>query len=1020
MKLRTKIYVPILLIFLFVFLAVFILADTVLLRSYKELERTEIQGNVQQVHQTFENEILNLASLTRDWASWDDSHAFMAGENPEYINSNLVDGTFEELSLNLIIFFDTQGNVFYEKGYDLDQSKMIPVDGELRKQLLSDWETFNFSSIDSGVSGIITTDSQPLMVAWFPILTSLDEGPIRGSLLFGKYIDEGFMSFIQSPLSSSISLDPYQSSSLEGLSFIETGHLSYYLDESDRSTATYYWILQDVHHEAAYLVKQESERSIYQQGLMSIYQLLLTIIGTGILTSVIVILILERGVLNRITALSDAIQSFSVHEAEHKKFELENPDELGELSRVTHETLHALMEARDNLRGHLEMEELMVQISTEFINLPYQDMDKAILQILETIGNYIDADHSRIVLLRENDTSRLDTMFEWCQKGIQPIQDEFHNLPLKDFRWLINRTKTEESIFITSVDEIPKSAQKAKERLIHHDIQSFVTVPLLVAGQSIGFLSVDSARDKQSWGTETLTFMGITGNILSNALDRQRSETHLRLSQHYQYQLNEITKSGIEKEGFHQSMRTLSRHICTLIDCDEGYILFKHKDKNVIFQNGNQLDDENSLLQAVDYLAEKTKRGVFILNPGNEIKQDFFLNLRSIGESFIAIPLSVKNKHMGLAILVFHKDHTFSPLEIAICEQAGPPITLILLKSIALEESERYSQELDVLRATVADITSELELPKLLDTILERAISLLEADGGDVCIYDAENNHLRVVTSRNIPCDSIGTIVHIGEGAAGLAALNRETVILDDYSMWSGKMKIFENAGIHASLISPISIGERLIGTITIFHFDPKKRFNEDDRRLLSMFAQHAANAMDNAMLFEKIQKMARTDPVTGLLNRRALLEMGKSEVLRSQRLNHPISVIMVDLDNFKPINDQFSHLAGDIALREIATVMQKNLRNIDIIGRYGGDEFIILLPEARQYEAKAACERLRSQIKDTEININEEKVSFTASIGYVSHDENPPNLEKMINQADQAMYESKKSGKNRIAYFEE
>ena len=337
---------------------------------------------------------------------------------------------------------------------------------------------------------------------------------------------------------------------------------------------------------------------------------------------------------------------------------------------------------------------------------------------------------------------------------------------------------------------------------------------------------------------------------------------------------------------------------------------------------------------------------------------------------------------------------------------------------MALEESEQFSEELDALRATIADVTSELELSKLLETILERAIRLLDADGGDFCVFNADTGNLQVVASQNIPEDYNGAIIKMGEGAAGFAAKNRETIIIDDYSNWSGKMEEYADTGIRAALASPMIIGERLIGTIGIFHLDTGKRFNEENRRLLSMFAQHAAIAMDNAMLFEKVQHMARTDSVTSLLNRRALLEMGEKEILRSQRLDHPVSVLMVDLDDFKVINDQYSHLAGDQALRKTASVLRENLRTIDIIGRYGGDEFIIVLPESNEFDAKATCERLLVQIQEASIPINGDTVTITASIGYTSHLHDLPDFTEMMDQADQAMYLAKKSGKNRIAKY--
>jgi diguanylate cyclase (GGDEF)-like protein len=676
------------------------------------------------------------------------------------------------------------------------------------------------------------------------------------------------------------------------------------------------------------------------------------------------------------------------------------------------------MDTRENLGEHQRLEELMVGISTSFINIPYGEIDNRINQTLKTTGSFFNADRSYIIMLRQFEPSRLDNTHEWCRDEVISVMKETQNLPVENFRWWFDQMEKGNPIIISSVEKMPDSAKNEKLVFQQQGIHSMAATPMLVDGQLIGFLGFDVVGEERDWEENTITLMEIVANILANTLDRQRSETALRLSQQHQYKLNEIIKTGIEKKSFFQSMRTLSRHICSLIKCNDGFIFYKKNSQQICYKNGKKFKLEESFLHASNFLLQKTRKGVFVCQPDNKIHKDFFLDLESIGESFIVIPLAVDKEHIGLAILAFHDSHHFTPLEIAVCEQAAPQITLMLLKSLALEESEQFSQELDALRATIADITSELEISKLLDTILERAIRLLNADGGDFCVYDPDEENLQVVASRNISEDYNGSIIQIGHGAAGLAAQNRETIVLDDYSEWKDKLEKYDDSGIHAAMVSPMIVADRLIGTIGIFQDDPKNRFNEDNRKMLGMFAQHAAIAMDNAMLFEKVQRMARTDTITGLLNRRALLEMGELEVQRSRRLNHPISVLMVDLDDFKGINDQYSHMAGDITLREIAAVMKKNLRTIDVIGRYGGDEFIIILPETDSSNAKITCERLLNQIRATEIPVNEDTISITASIGYSSYLEEFPEVAVMMNQADLAMYEAKNSGKNTIARY--
>ena len=260
----------------------------------------------------------------------------------------------------------------------------------------------------------------------------------------------------------------------------------------------------------------------------------------------------------------------------------------------------------------------------------------------------------------------------------------------------------------------------------------------------------------------------------------------------------------------------------------------------------------------------------------------------------------------------------------------------------------------------------------------------------------------------------------IGEGAAGKAMALKKTVMIKDYSNWNNRLPQYEASKIRASLSTPLHVGNKIIGCISVFHYNPTCQFNRNDQHLITIFAQHASIAMDNAILFGQIQEIARTDEMTGLLNRRALFEIGKYEISRSNRLNHSIAVVMMDLDNYKEINDTHSHIIGDKVLREISRLLQKNLRNIDIIGRYGGDEYVIIMPETNLAKSVKAMERIRQNTDKTMIKVDNLSFHVTACFGITYHEGELPSLEKMIEEADKAMYEAKNSGRNCVRVFQE
>jgi diguanylate cyclase (GGDEF)-like protein len=167
--------------------------------------------------------------------------------------------------------------------------------------------------------------------------------------------------------------------------------------------------------------------------------------------------------------------------------------------------------------------------------------------------------------------------------------------------------------------------------------------------------------------------------------------------------------------------------------------------------------------------------------------------------------------------------------------------------------------------------------------------------------------------------------------------------------------------------------------------------------------------------MYTELQQKADTDELTSLHNRRAFFELASREVERAHRFNHPLSALMIDLDNFKMVNDNFGHPVGDQLLVAIADVFRNSLRNIDLAARYGGDEFIVLLPENNIDSAKEVAQRLCKMIKSVAIDTPTGKARVGASIGVSTLTENNSQLSSLIEVADRALYHAKEYGRGRV-----
>ena len=219
-----------------------------------------------------------------------------------------------------------------------------------------------------------------------------------------------------------------------------------------------------------------------------------------------------------------------------------------------------------------------------------------------------------------------------------------------------------------------------------------------------------------------------------------------------------------------------------------------------------------------------------------------------------------------------------------------------------------------------------------------------------------------------------------------------------------------DNETIHLRL--PLLFEETLLGIFWVW----STFLTEADLSIMFNFAQQVASALKRAQLFQEIQSLALTDPLTGLQNRRSLFELGKIEFARSQRMDRHFCCLMLDLDHFKTINDQYGHPVGDLVLQEFAQDCKRSVRAADLIGRYGGEELVIFLPETDLDTAVQIAERLRETIEKMPIKYGDQELHVTVSIGVSRMDENTLELETLIARADQALYIAKYKGRNQVA----
>ncbi|NWG34779.1 MAG: GGDEF domain-containing protein [Chloroflexi bacterium] len=391
---------------------------------------------------------------------------------------------------------------------------------------------------------------------------------------------------------------------------------------------------------------------------------------------------------------------------------------------------------------------------------------------------------------------------------------------------------------------------------------------------------------------------------------------------------------------------------------------------------------------------------------------------------YLAIVLLYAIAHMGVD--VWTANRTFM-LETDIAQWLSIPVSGEIIYQISSQRrradalSQRRIRELEVMNETLTSISSELDLNTLLQTITARAVKLLGASLGELLLYDRNTGIMEIVAQYPPELGQIGFKMKPGEGAMGRVAVTKRPLILNDYKAFVNALPDHITTGVEATLDVPLLKGDELIGVLGLAHHDKHKKFTADDQSLLIVFASQATVAIENARLYREVQHLAFTDVLTGINNRRCLFELADREYKRSVRYRRPLSLMIIDIDHFKSINDHYGHAVGDEVLKWFAAECNAVIRKkVDMIGRFGGEEFALIYPEISLPSALIAGERLRRHIIGGKIICAGNTLQITFSAGIVSLPfDQEISLDQLFERADKALYHAKQK-RNCIAYWDD
>ena len=390
----------------------------------------------------------------------------------------------------------------------------------------------------------------------------------------------------------------------------------------------------------------------------------------------------------------------------------------------------------------------------------------------------------------------------------------------------------------------------------------------------------------------------------------------------------------------------------------------------------------------------------------------------------LGVPLKSKGKVIGVIIIVDdQKTGSFTPEEIRLVSLFADQAAIAIENARLLEETNRQVEQLGIINRISLAITSGLDMNHVLKTLHEQCQQVALSDVFYVALYDETSSLINIPLYYENGQYQAGPTrdVHEHPGTLGNVIQARQTLYLRNSFYSETRPSQPTTAGLRRPCQSyvgiPLTLRERIIGVMAVQNYQPNA-YTEDDIHILETIATQAAIAIENARLYAEVQRLAIIDELTGVYNYRGLLALGGREIDRARRFSRILSILFLDIDNFKNFNNKYSHATGNLVLKAMAQRCLTSMRSVDLVSRFGGDEFVILLPETSLETARKAAERLQMEIASTRVPTEHGELSVTISIGVAQLTDDVPDLGTLLDRANQAEHRAKEKGDGNLVVF--
>jgi len=558
---------------------------------------------------------------------------------------------------------------------------------------------------------------------------------------------------------------------------------------------------------------------------------------------------------------------------------------------------------------------------------------------------------------------------------------------------------------------------------------SWLGVPLMIGARVLGVIAVQSYEREEAYTVEHLILLSTLAAQAAVAIENARLYAQARRAEELAA-LNRISTLVTSSLDPQQVLDTIVAATVRVMHCQKAAIFIRDEHQDVVhLMSAHGLSEryvresQNIPLAAGRVAAVRQGRVFAVEDPHTHPNTASIQDLAQEGvRASLDVPLRGRDRVLGCLTAYYDAPHRFSQEEIELlttfANQAAVAIENARLYASTDERLRERVTELVTLQQVSLRLTASLEPSRVLDTIAEAALRLVEASDIHIFLYDQETGQF----TFGAGLWDTGERNRIAgrprqDGITARTAREGRPIVINDAEHHPLYNTPEARAwGMKAIASFPLKRADRVVGVFNVAFLYPH-RFSEDELRILGLLADQAAIAIENARLYEEAQRLSITDGLTGLYNSRHFYAVLKREMARNDRYDHVLSLVMMDIDNFKAYNDAHGHLAGDDLLQELARLLLVQIRESDMAFRYGGEEFALLLPETDKTAAARLAERIRDLMTAHEFTIKETGASsyITVSMGVAMYPTDATDEREFVHAADMALYAAKAAGKNRV-----